>query len=581
MSTGAASLPKSQHPAHSSAHVHEHAETSTPEQAQTTSDGPVDPRAAYAERVAQRGAPAPRREQLRRTHHHHHPRDAASTHREQQIRGALGRGGGGRRARGGQGLDYDTRGYRLRSRSLPTAQADRTALRNSLDQTLTQRYPQGYQINGAAQGSDEELRAMDALVQYGNMRDGSGTRIDHRNTESDLLVPTGGTNAPMRMTAQTAQTGAVTATVHNSTGAPQPARAFANTRDATQALQRDYGVTVNNGSANWTASELSQVHHSFSQMSADERRNLRGVELRRDHRPPSGERQDLSGLYSPNVASRNGQRVRPASIALYDRAFTHDNRGFVGDGRTDHSHSVQTVLHEAGHAVEGQPFNNAMAANNQAIDRMNTASDAYNRANQQIEQPLQDMNSQLGTYNQAARGARLSRPQLRQTRAFNSSNSQVTSALNRLNRANSPQAITTAQAQLQTATQRRDRALAAMAQDHPLRQASTDLAASQDALATASNGAAAPHADYLRARSAQRTTEQAMNRLGQNNDSNRLASFERMMQRSGERGATAYGQTSSSEAFAEAYALYRADPQYLRQNRPQTYRWFQQGHHNR
>lgn len=56
-----------------------------------------------------------------------------------------------------------------------------------------------------------------------------------------------------------------------------------------------------------------------------------------------------------------------------------------------------------------------------------------------------------------------------------------------------------------------------------------------------------------------------------------LAAFSKVLGKSG--AVTLYGQTSAEESFAEAFALYRGDPEALKRLRPKVFDWFQaQGH---
>jgi hypothetical protein len=49
--------------------------------------------------------------------------------------------------------------------------------------------------------------------------------------------------------------------------------------------------------------------------------------------------------------------------------------------------------------------------------------------------------------------------------------------------------------------------------------------------------------------------------------------------RSSRRGPTEYGETSIEEAFAEAFALFHADPAALARIDPGALAWFQKGEH--
>jgi hypothetical protein len=511
----------------------------------------------------------------------------------------LSQGRGGRQAAPrSNALTYDTTTYRLRAAQLPTAPADRAALKTALDAQINQRFRGGYQLSGVQPGSDRELRAMQALADYGN----SGN--SHNGTESDLLVPTGG--VPMRMTVQTDSSGRASATVHASNGVPQPTRTFANVQDATRALQQDFGVRVlqrgqtNAGDSSFTLDELNQVYHGFSQLSASERTNIRGLDLLRTHnaptRPAGGG--DTTGEYNGNVATQNGSRIKPPSITLYDSAFAGNNQAFVGNGTTDFEASLETVLHEAGHAIERQPLDTALCTFNAATDRMNQANSDLAATLPAADAAARSMNTTNHAFTSATnatlqRRGGFTAAQRNEALAFNNASNGVVGALNAMGSATTAQQLTAARTQLQTAVQARDRALAAMSPSNPVLQAAQNAKAGQDAAISAANTTAGAR-DTFFARKADR--EAAADNVRQvagsgsfrvdahpptTPTSTRLASFAAMRQRTGEQAVTAYGATGTQEAFAEAYMLFKTDPDYLRANRPQTFSWFDQGNHLR
>lgn len=486
-------------------------------------------------------------------------------------------------------LDYDTTGYRLTALNVPTTEAGRTQMRTRLSQQLDTTYGSGnWSVNGAAEGSPEELRAMHALSQYGRAtRDGQ--RVDHRNTESDLLVPGRGNTPAMRVTTQTNAAGQITANVHGADGVPQPTTSFATAAEGRQALERDFGVTVaardpsDPNSREFSAAELSQAHHAFSQMSADERRALQGIELRREANPPAGEEGDTTGLYESNVATRDGERVEPPSITLYDGAFDNNSRGFVGSSQTAHPNSTQTILHEAGHAVENHRRQEAQVAVNQAVDRQNAAAAELNEANAAYDEPRRAMDDAGSTFTRSARSTQMSPAEQRQASTFQRAANGVVSANNAVLRARTPAQLTRARAQLQSAVERRDRALTAMGSSHPLATEATELQTAQEAATTAAGTAADRQIEYQQTLGARRSATRALSRVesggGTSARSTRLASFDRALRR--DLSPTEYGRSSTAEKFAESYMLYRSDPEYLRTQRPNTYRWFQQNSHTR
>jgi hypothetical protein len=497
------------------------------------------------------------------------------------------RGGGGGRSGSTSGLEYDTAHYAIRGRSIPTDPAQRRQLHTDLTAELDRIYGQGnWTINGAQAGSDEELRAMDALGQYGRAQR-NGQRIDHRGTESDLLVPGSSATSFMRMTTQMDGRGRMTADVHATAGAPTTTRTFTSAADARRAIEQDFGVRVRGrvatdpNSRDFTQAELTQLHHSLSQLDANERQQIRGLDFMREANPPAGRSGDTSGLYSPNTATRDGQRVQPASITLYDNAFSGNAQGFVGSAGTAHQHSTITILHEVGHAIEDRRVNDATVALNAAVNARNTAAGELNTANGALAQPLRDMNSESNSFIRSANSQMrsMNRDERAQTNAFNSAANGVVGAMNAMNRARTPAQLTAAGQRLDSAIAARDAAFSRMGASHPLRSDAQSLITAQDAAMGAARPAAQRQVEFQQAVGAQNAAQRALDSVSTNGHSDRLRSFEAALRR--DTSPTQYGQTDSAEAFAESYMLFRSDPEYLRQNRPNIHRWFQAGGHLR
>ena len=362
-------------------------------------------------------------------------------------------------------------------------------------------------------------------------------------------------------------------------GAARPAASTFTTREAgVQALQRDFGVRVRDGNPAFSAEELSRCHESFSRMSTTDRAALQGVDLRREHQASAAAAAEtgqspanLAGLYSPNVTanSPSGTRANPPSITLYDSAFP--------SGAAGRQSSIHTVLHEAGHAVEGRARDDAMAAHNGAVERHNATVAPFNNA-------TTANNTSIDAYNTASRATRLPRgattQQRTQFQAFQRAENAVGRANQALGSATTPAQVQAAQTRLQTAVTARDTAFGAMGADHPSRSAAQDLV-------TASNNwgtTAQARADAAVPNTAARTEETAARRTldglqNSHQTSSELQSFQRFRgTRPTERPISAYGGTGVGEDYAEAYALYRRDPTYMQQNYPRTHQWFQQHH---
>jgi hypothetical protein len=173
----------------------------------------------------------------------------------------------------------------------------------------------------------------------------------------------------------------------------------------------------------------------------------------------------------------------------------------------------------------------------------------------------------------------MSQAERQQTTDFNTARNGVTNAMNALNRARTPAQLTAAQNQLQTAVQARDAAFGRMGASHPLHSEAQSVVTSQDTAIAAALPAAQRQVDFQQAVGAQNAAQRALDGVSTSGQSERLRSFSAALRR--DTSPTEYGRTGAAEAFAESFMLFKSDPQYLQQNRPNIYQWFQSGGHLR
>lgn len=95
----------------------------------------------------------------------------------------------------------------------------------------------------------------------------------------------------------------------------------------------------------WSAAELGVVHQALSQLSKAELGGVKGLDLVRT--PASGG--------NPRHAGRYKKDRRGARILVFDRAFAGDRYGFFGSVSEPHPASINTLLHEVGHALADWP----------------------------------------------------------------------------------------------------------------------------------------------------------------------------------------------------------------------------------
>lgn len=344
--------------------------------------------------------------------------------------------------------------------------------------------------------------------------------------------------------------------------------------EASNALKKDFGVTVKKGDKQWTTEELSRAHESFSNMPVADRAKLKGLDLIRDSTAPAKSQAEMkegtvAGEYSPNVESRNGKRVKPGSITLYDAAFPKG-----ADARKE---SFHIITHEAGHAVEGRARDDAMAAHNETIDKRNTAVEKLNTT-------VEPNKANWTAYNSSGRAFSRARPQDANTRAFNTAQNRVTGALDKLQKATTPEAIAKAQTALDTANTARDAALAKLPADHGARDAAETLVSNSRDLETSTKNYATANADYLPANKEEKARKKDLDAVSTTtgsgetakNTSKELSSYKSA--RGSEKPVSRYGATGPAEGYAEAYALYRRDPDMMKKKFPRQYAFFHKHH---
>jgi hypothetical protein len=148
------------------------------------------------------------------------------------------------------------------------------------------------------------------------------------------------------------------------------ASTFKDVAQATQKLEREFGVTVR---GDFSLEELSRVHESLRLMGKVEKAAMKGVELRREAQPSAtiAERHgDGVGAFFDRgdaVDTATGARLSGPSITFFDGAFP----GGDGTDARDRRFTMHAVLHEVGHAIEGHAVGDALARENEGLAKVN------------------------------------------------------------------------------------------------------------------------------------------------------------------------------------------------------------------
>lgn len=334
------------------------------------------------------------------------------------------------------------------------------------------------------------------------------------------------------------------------------ASTFASVDAARAAVERDYGVVVKDAVAPpWTTEDLSRIHESLAKMGPAERSALRGVELHREHAvggEAPQEKNKTAGFYDPT----GGQRG--PSITFYDAAFPSTK-----DSADDRRGTMHTVLHEAGHAVEGNAGNAAIADYNEKNARLTAANDDEKPAAAALTQ-AQDQWVQTANKS-GARG-----PTARAMSDFNDALNASSKAATAMARAKTPKDLDAAAADFAKATGQRDAAFARLPEGK-VKAAAVDVKDAHDAWVAKRNDWAAAKRDVFAA-------DARLNQLYAVRDdpktpaseakTKKLEQFEKA---GGNVAVSGYGRDGVGENFAEAYALYRRDPAYLESKNKRVY----------
>jgi hypothetical protein len=208
-------------------------------------------------------------------------------------------------------------------------------------------------------------------------------------SELDLLTiigyapKTGGDRPVGKVTLRIDGAGNADATLIGS-GKLAPVPGFATVEAAKTALKATFGFNaVVERDATWTPDQLNKVNVALGKLASSERAALAGVDLVRvaaladkDGKPLTGQFSFKHGVVTGATAATHEQELRIASLA-----FDGDDVKFIGDGSNAAPASFETILHEAGHAIETADQRKAQAAVMDDIAADNAAVAKVNQAN--------------------------------------------------------------------------------------------------------------------------------------------------------------------------------------------------------
>ncbi len=335
---------------------------------------------------------------------------------------------------------------------------------------------------------------------------------------------------------------------------------------AKDAIEKKFGLSVKNGGAKWSAEELTRAYEGFSMMPQKDQAVLKGMDLVREHQGSDG---DALAEYRPNI---DGAR---RSIAVFDGFMTaHASRS--------RQHSIHSVIHEAGHALEQRPMHDALAAVNASLKALEPAEKKATRARQN-ENRVWGNKDDSGTVNWAI--AEYGSTKDKKGADFQKAQQGVTAALHQLSKATTPKQVETAEKDLTDAKTKRDKLDMS---EHPKSFRAKDWVDATDTLETAIRARREADGEVAPLKKAADASQKTLDSLsttertakGDILKSKTRAAYEsaRLKDKAENRDVSAYGATSTVENFAEAYALYVRDPALLKSSSPEQFKYFAKHH---
>jgi len=224
---------------------------------------------------------------------------------------------------------------------------------------------------------------------------------------------------------------------------------------------------------------------------------------------------------------------------------------------------MQVVLHEVGHAADARAGTDVVAAKNEAAQQVKNG-----QAAQDANEPA--YNRAFAAFNRALVGQK-HEPQLTRVRDALVG---FSAAVNQVKAATTDAQLQTALKGLERVTKARDAAIEKLGADHPLKGAIDDLAAAEDAIAPGVVATATADVKFLALKNTEAQAFAVVDNpktAADESVTRGVAAFERALE-AGE-AVSNYGATNQKENLAEAYALYRRDPVWLKEQHPKAFAW--------
>ncbi|HET7502158.1 MAG TPA: DUF4157 domain-containing protein [Kofleriaceae bacterium] len=316
--------------------------------------------------------------------------------------------------------------------------------------------------------------------------------------------------------------------------------------------------------------ELNKVAAAWSKLSPAEAAALEGYALIRTDTLTGPDGKPAAGLTTTGdvIAPDRLSSTRQREIRFADLAFAGDAVSFVGDTENAAPASADTILHEAGHAQERKAKVDAESAHVEAEMATNVADKQYSDQHQKASDTMTAAEASVSKLNRTKRAA--SKGYVDAFRA----------AFDAIDAPTAEQDPTKVAALLQAAdaaVQARNTARDAL-KDGPAVAAYATALTEQDALLAAVKA-------LMAARQTVDTAEasQTAARDPTGTQSARVQRFVDFVNTKGIKPFTDYAKRNwpahPGEFYAEAFALWHADPKFLASSFPELKKWFDAGEH--
>lgn len=511
------------------------------------------------------------------------PRTWASLDGPTTIGGASGSGHGGAGGPGSSVMMYDTGGQKFNPPAQGTTMATiRAEIKAKQDAKPDPELGKTVDVKGVTVGAPEELYVWNVLLQRAER--------DHWGGEVDVVTeigPKAGSAAPVgQISIKIDGSGNATAILLNRGPVAVPA-GFADEKAAITAVKALGFSTVENGSGTWTLPDLNKVHAALSRLSPAERGALSGVKLVRERTIVNADGASLDGEFRHEISVTAGDATtasvasRTESLHLADAAFANDTIGFIGDASNAAVASFGTIVHEAGHAVEGKALRDAQFATKKAQAVVNNDTFALNAQQTTVNTATTNLNTALTAA--GAKLAKYSKKDQAAARAYVGAVQKATNAIDAYSKGNKVDKFTDQKEAAEKAVAARDKEAAALPSGHAASTDFSDVVSAQNALQSASQDRATAFTklEASKAALAERKKDEA--KVTKDGKSSRLAAFVDFVTKNKIPPLTSYAKQNwpgkPEEFYAEAFSLWHNDPTYLEDNAPKLKAWFDAGSH--